>query len=100
MRYSPWAESRRVKILRLWEALALESLDSGNDQMPFMKAKEIARHVLEHPSTSTMYDYFADMTDSRWIDHDSITLRLLKIPTPLSERFAKQKQRVEMIVGK
>ena len=100
MKYSPWSETRRVRILRLWEAIALDSLDSSSDEIPFPRAKEIARHVLDHPSTATMYDYFADMADSKWVEYDSVVLRLLKIPTQLQERFAKQKQRVEAIVGK
>jgi len=59
-----------------------------------MKLKEIARHVLDHPSRSSMYDYLEDLEDSRWIEIDGVTVRLLKIPESLVETF-KKKQEME-----
>jgi len=41
-----------------------------------------------------MYDYLEDLEDSRWIEIDGVTVRLLKIPESLVETF-KKKQEME-----
>lgn len=97
MRYSPWTEIRRSKILRLHEALGLECLRTNRDHISLPDFKEIARTLLDHPSKSTMYDYFEDMEDSRWITIDQQTVRLLKIPEALREQFAQKGPLMETV---
>jgi len=92
LKYSPWSETRKVKIFRLWEAIAQECLRNGGDHTYFSNLKEIARFVLEHPSSRTMLDYFEDMEDSRWITREGNIVRLLKIPESLEEQFRKLKE--------
>lgn len=100
MKYSPWTELRRTKIHRLHEAIAAECLTVGRDYISTPNLKELARHILDHPSKTTMYDYFEDMEDSRWISIEETTVRLLKIPESLKEQFKQKGPLLESVVVK
>ena len=96
MKYSPWSEIRRVKIYRLWDAIAQECFNNGGDHTYYWAVKQIARHILDHPSRNTMLDYFEDMEDSKWISMEGNIVRLLEIPDAMKEKFAtREKEKAE-----
>jgi hypothetical protein len=89
MRIAPWQETRIARIHNLFNALAEACLSNGSDQISWPKAKEIARHVLDHCSTRTMYDYFEDLQDSQWVERDGAAVRLLRIPPAMAVKMKK-----------